>query len=128
VFPGHVGTIYQAQNARYLGRGTPRRLRLLPDGTVLSDRAVAKLVSRDHGWAYVARLLVAAGADEPGRDLRAWAGHWVPGLTRPTRHPGNHKYAWGLVPAAWRALPAGSPYPKWNHPTAKEITTPCPTL
>jgi hypothetical protein len=127
VFPGHVGTIYQAHNARYLGRGTPRRLRLLPDGTVLSERAIAKLVARDRGWAYVARLLVAAGAaEEPGGDLRAWAGQWVPRLTRPLRHRGNHKYAWALAAAARRALPAPLAYPKWNHSTLKEITA-CPT-
>jgi hypothetical protein len=39
VFRGHLGTIYRAHNARYLGRGTPRTLRLLPDGSVLSERA-----------------------------------------------------------------------------------------
>src|SRR5206468_2839829 len=38
VFPGHIGGIYQAFNGRCLGRGTPRTLRLLPDGTVFSDR------------------------------------------------------------------------------------------
>jgi len=32
VFPGHIGTIYQASNAEYLGRTTPRRVVLLPDG------------------------------------------------------------------------------------------------
>jgi hypothetical protein len=26
VFPGHIGTIYQASNAGYLGRTTPRRV------------------------------------------------------------------------------------------------------
>src|SRR5579875_1627310 len=26
IFPGHVGTIYQATNGRYLGRSTPRTL------------------------------------------------------------------------------------------------------
>ena len=40
VFGGHVGTIYQAHNAAYLGRGTARTLRLLPDGAVLSARAL----------------------------------------------------------------------------------------
>src|SRR5438552_2785809 len=42
VFGGHVGTIYQAHNGVYLGRGTPRTLTLLPDGSVLSDRAPQK--------------------------------------------------------------------------------------
>ena len=39
VMPGHLGTIYQAANAVYTGRGTPRTLTLLPDGTVFSDGA-----------------------------------------------------------------------------------------
>jgi hypothetical protein len=32
--------------------------------------------------------------------------------TRRVRHPGNHKYAWGLARSARRALPASLPYPK----------------
>src|ERR1700761_2642782 len=32
VFPGHIGRIYQAASATYCGRGTARRLVLLPDG------------------------------------------------------------------------------------------------
>lgn len=36
VFGGHIGTISQAHNAVYLGRGTARTHRLLPDGTVLA--------------------------------------------------------------------------------------------
>src|SRR5262249_15352444 len=42
VFPEHVGTIYQAHNAVYLGRGTARTLKLLPDGSALSPRAMQK--------------------------------------------------------------------------------------
>lgn len=98
VFGGHVGTIYQAHNAAYLGRSRPRTLRLLPDGSVLSDRALQKLRSGDKGWKYVAELLLAAGADEsPRSDLAGWARHWVPKLTRPSRHGGNHRYAWCLA-------------------------------
>ena len=47
VFPGHVGTIYQAKSAVFLGRGSPGTLRLLPDGRVLSKRALSKIRSRD---------------------------------------------------------------------------------
>ncbi|MFD4604344.1 hypothetical protein ACFWPQ_40805 [Streptomyces sp. NPDC058464] len=35
VFPGHYGTIYQAKGMDYLGKTRPRRLTLLPDGSVL---------------------------------------------------------------------------------------------
>lgn len=50
VFPGHVGTIYQAHNAAYLGRGTARTLRLLPDGSVFSARTAQKIRSQERGW------------------------------------------------------------------------------
>jgi hypothetical protein len=112
VFPGHVGTIYQAHNATYLGRATARTLRVLPDGTILSARAIAKLPARDQGWRYTTELLRRYGAPRPGRDLRAWAAEWVPALTRPLRHRGNHRYAWGLDKSARRSLPASLPYPK----------------
>lgn len=112
VFPGHIGTIYQAHNAVYLGRATPRTLRLLPDGSVLSARAISKLRSRERGWQHVAEQLCRWGADRPGRDLREWAARWIPVLTRPQRHAGNHKYAWGLERSVRRSLPASLPYPK----------------
>jgi hypothetical protein len=114
IFPGHIGTIYQAHNAVYLGRATPRRLRLLPDGSVLSDRAIQKLRSGEKGWRYTARRLVAAGADAPGPDMRSWGMHWLAQLTRVLHHGGNHRYAWGLAASIRRALPSSRPYPKWS--------------
>src|SRR5262249_56211241 len=65
VFGGHVGWIYQAHNAVYLGRGTPRTLKLLPDGSVLSPRAMQKVRSGERGVGYVVRLLCGFGAVEP---------------------------------------------------------------
>ena len=35
IFPGHYGTIYQAKGMDYLGKTHPRRLTMLPDGSVL---------------------------------------------------------------------------------------------
>ncbi|WP_247465837.1 Mom family adenine methylcarbamoylation protein [Streptomyces sp. XM83C] len=35
IFPGHHGTIYQAKGMDYLGKTRPRRLTMLPDGSVL---------------------------------------------------------------------------------------------
>lgn len=112
VFPGHIGTIYQAHNAVYLGRATPRTLRMLPDGSVLSARAISKLRARSKGWRYTAELLERYGAEKPSSDLGAWANRWIPAVTRPLRHHGNHKYAWGLDRSAKRLLPASQPYPK----------------
>lgn len=99
IFPGHVGTIYQAHNGRYLGRGTARTLRVLPDGTVLSARALQKIRSGSQGWRYSCRLLERFGAPPAPEDLNEralWLSTWMRQLTRSMRHPGNHKYAWSL--------------------------------
>lgn len=112
VFGGHVGTIYQAHNAVYVGRARAERLLLLPDGRTLHRRALSKLRAGDRGWRPVAAMLQSFGADEPGEDLRAWADHWVPKLCTSVRHPGNHKYAWTIGRRHRRHLPATAPYPK----------------
>ncbi|MGE5609082.1 MAG: hypothetical protein ACM359_07495 [Bacillota bacterium] len=116
IFGGHVGTIYQAHNAAYLGRSTLRYLRLLPDGTVLSARAIQKVRGKEQGWRYAAERLVAFGAEEPGSNLREWLSVWIPRLTRLWKHPGNHKYAWGLDRTMRQSLPASLPYPKQTTP------------
>lgn len=114
VFPGHVGTIYQATNATYLGRSKPETRRLLPDGTVVHGRALTKIRHRVRGCRYAAGLLVRHGATplHPDEDASAWVDRWVAALTRPLRHGGNHKYAWALRPRDRRRLPSGLPYPK----------------
>lgn len=112
VFSGHIGTIYQAHNAAYLGRGTARTLRLLPDGRVFSDRAIQKIRSGDKGWIYSAEQLQAWGAAPVEYETRReWLTEWLPRLTRTMRHPGNHKYAWGLQRHTRRSL-ASQAYPK----------------
>lgn len=114
VFRGHVGTIYQATNATYLGQSKPETRRLLPDGTVIHNRALAKIRKRDRGWRHCVDQLVAHGAERPhpNVDLRAWLAEVLPGVTRPLRHPGNHKYAWTLDRRARGHLPASQPFPK----------------
>lgn len=114
VFPGHLGTIYQAHNARYLGRGEAQILNLLPDGSVFNKRNKSKVRGREKGWQYAAALLEAAGAKplSATEDSARWLDRWLPKVTRSFRHPGNHKYAWGRTREAQRVLPAGLPYPK----------------
>jgi hypothetical protein len=112
VMPGHVGTIYQAHNATYLGQSRPDTLRLLPDGRVLSSRALAKLRKRDRGWRYVANQLEGYGAEPLLGDPKTWLATWLPVLTRTVRHPGNHKYAWTLQRRHRGHLPSSLPYPK----------------
>lgn len=112
IFGGHVGTIYQALNATYLGQAGPRTIRLLPDGSVMSARAISKIRARECGWRYAVAQLVAAGAQEPGADLRAWLTTELPRVTRTARHPGNHRYVWALDRRLRRHVSAGLPYPK----------------
>lgn len=114
VFPGHVGTIYQAHNARYTGRGDSRRLHLLPDGQVLSHRAVQKLRRDERGWHYVVEQLLRAGAPafpSDAGDRQAWVARALAAVTRSVRHPGNHRYCWPLDRRREIALPA-LPFPK----------------
>jgi hypothetical protein len=110
VFAGHIGTIYQAHNAAYLGRSKPRTLRLLPDGQVISDRTIQKIRARERGWEYGVGLLRRHGAAAPTGNIREWLTHWLSRLTRPLRHPGNHRYAWSLG-RRQRLIPVG-PYPR----------------
>ncbi len=113
VMPGHVGTIYQAHNAVYLGRSTARTLHLLPDGRVFSARAAQKIRRQERGWRYAVEQLVSAGARKPRGDLGAWLRRELGRIARRVRHQGNHKYAWALDRRlrASMAAPAGG-YPK----------------
>jgi hypothetical protein len=114
LFPGHVGTIYQATNANYFGRSAPRTLRLLRSGQTLAPRALTKIRKRERGHAYAEAQLVAAGAEplEKGECPYAWLERWLPRLTTPLRHTGQHRYAWALTKAGRRHLPEAQAYPK----------------
>lgn len=122
VHPGHIGTIFQAFNGTYLGRGTARTLRLLPNGTVLSDRAIQKIRAGETGRRYAAGQLESAGASPPDGDHAVWLNYWLPRVTRPLRHPGNHRYAWPFTRFAKRALPGSYPYPKFD-PLFRELVS-----
>lgn len=112
VFPGHVGTIYQAFNGRYVGRGTARTIALMPDGSVFAERTLQKLRKRERGWQGAVEQLRAFGAPAPRGDLGEWAKLWVRRLSRPLRHPGNHKYVWALAKRDRRHLRPALPFPK----------------
>jgi hypothetical protein len=118
VFPGHVGTIYQAHNGRYLGRATPRTLRLLPDGQVLSDRAIQKVRAGEVGWRYVVEQLERAGAPRFAGDRRDWLRVVLPLVTRKVKHAGNHRYAWPLDRATRKAAER---WPAQAYPKAPDL-------
>jgi hypothetical protein len=107
VLPGHVGFVYQALGAVHLGRSARRSILVLPDATVLSSRALAKVRAGERGHEYVERHLVALGADPrvAGADPRAWlAGALEVVGARSVRHPGNFRYAWAIGPPAQRRV------------------------
>lgn len=121
VFPGHVGTIYQATNAVYTGRGSPATKIVLPDGTTLANRAMSKVRKREVGADYVIDRLVGWGARPPtaAESPHAWLQEALSsiGATR-IRHQGNHRYAFrlGLTPRQRKRVvvaPFPQPYPKF---------------
>jgi hypothetical protein len=121
VFSGHIGTIYQSSNAVYLKRSTPRILKVLPDGSIFSDRAASKIRKAERGWRYAANILVKHGAMEPPSanphdpaPLKNWLTYWTNLLTRRLQHAGNHRYAWSLSDSI--TLPPSHQYPKWPNP------------
>jgi hypothetical protein len=112
---GHTGIIYQAFNGVYLGRGTARTLRLLPDGRALNDRGVQKIRKAERGWRSAAAALEAFGAEPPPEqheDRLQWLQSSLARFTRPVRHRGCHKYAWALTRAIRKQLPPSLPFPK----------------
>lgn len=116
--PGHVGTIYQAHNARYVGRSKAEWLWITRDGKILSPRTLSKLRNDDQGAAGAYAQLLRAGA--PARRISENIFRYVDralhdGPFTRVRHPGNHAYVWAVggrrretVSRLARALP----YPK----------------
>lgn len=120
VFPGHVGWIYQAAGAVFTGRGTARTLALLPDGTVLNERAAQKLRSEERGREYVERRLREQGAParRSGEDGAAYLRRALAAVgARQLRHGGPFRYAFRVgrtrrERAAVRIALPGRPFPK----------------
>ena len=120
VVPGHVGIVYQALSARWLGRSKADTLRLLPDGRAVHRRAMQKIRGEERGWEREVKRLQAYGAGPLDREPRAWVDYWLPRITRPLRHCGNHRYGWGLDKWARRAL--GPPNPgSYPSPAAGRV-------
>ena len=128
LFPGHIGTIYQAKGAEYLGRSTPRTLTVLPDGQILSARAAQTVRAGERGHHHVETRLVALGA-RPRRGATtgaAWLNQALDDLAAVRlRHPGNHRYAFRLgigrrARSQVRIAGDGRPYPKPAAATSEE--------
>ena len=113
VMPGHVGQVYQATNALYLGRATPRILLMTPDAEVISGRALSKIRQGERGKEYAeAQLARSSGcARRPGESSEAYVER-ATALLRRVKHPGNHVYLW--APRGTRTVDP-LPYPKKTH-------------
>ena len=99
VLPGHVGTIYQGFNGRYLGRSRAETEVLAPDGTIVDRRGLSKLRNGERSSRNVVARLIALGAPRPRlfeRDEDYVARALADGPFRSVRHPGKHVYAWSL--------------------------------
>lgn len=99
IMPGHLGTIYQASNARYIGRSRRRTLHLTRAGLVLNERTLSKLRTDDQGAAYAYEQIRAAGAPprRPLEDNHSYVARALAeGPFRAIRHPGNHIYVFAV--------------------------------
>jgi hypothetical protein len=110
--PGHCGTVYQALNGRFVGLSSARTLRLLPDGTVLSDRTIQKLRAGEPGTKRIRETLASLGVSLPSGAVGSELSSLLDQHTRSFRHTGNYKYAWPFHRSAERHLPPSLPYPK----------------
>lgn len=111
VMPGHVGTIYKAHSARYLGRSKAETKWLLPNGQTFHRRAMSKIKKGERGCGSAAARLQQFGAPAVDGDPSMWLATWLPRIARPVRHPGNHKYAWAVNNRMWRHMPPSRDYP-----------------
>ena len=104
--PGHIGNIYQAHNAHYVGRSTTGIRHHLPDGSGYDGQNLSK-VSRGPGtqgfdYSYHSLLTNVEGEPtgiSPRRSRESW-GDYVRRI-RSTElenrsHPGNLVYAWAI--------------------------------
>lgn len=98
-FKGHLGTLYAGAGMSLLGRGTPSKLHLLPDGTSINKRTISKIRNGESGWRYAAEILEGFGATacpEDSAERKLWLGEWLTCLTRPLSHPGCLKFGWSF--------------------------------
>lgn len=108
----HIGQIYQALNATYFGRASRSTLLLLPNGRVMSPRALSKIRRRERGHVYATAQLIKGGAPSPftGESGESYVAR-VSECFSKIRHRGNLAYGWRFDRHVKFKLPA-LPYPK----------------
>ena len=99
--PGHVGTIYQASNATYTGRITPRTV-WFHDGRMINEQLLGKVrTPGKEGHDYAVQTFVSWGARAPrrGQDMKVWLAQAKQQTgCYSQRHHGNHRYQFALHP------------------------------
>lgn len=123
--PGHFGVVYQATNARMVGRSKARTLVLTRSGLVISDRTLSKIRNDEVGADYAYRQLRAAGA--PARHFGESGQDYVRralkcGAFTRSRHPGNFVYCWAVGSASERKHYARGFLPALAYPKAVDYT------
>ncbi|MEU8927566.1 hypothetical protein AB0D10_42795 [Kitasatospora sp. NPDC048545] len=114
VSPSHVGHVYAVQGFAYLGRTRPRRLTVLPDATVLSDRAASKIRNDEAGHRAAEQRLVGFGARprQPEEDGGQWLDETLTAVgATMLAHGGNHRYVRATGPHCTRVTVAPTSYP-----------------
>lgn len=119
LFPGHIGTIYQASNAVMTGRSWPQTMTILRDGTTLNKRAKQKVRKQERGHAHVERKLVAHGARpmRAGEKPAVWLAEAIAAIGGTSlRHRGSYRYCFAIGTRSQRRRVrihgAPLPYPK----------------
>lgn len=119
IMPGHIGTIYQASNAIYLGRSSPETADLLPTGQVFNNKAKSKIRKQERGHGYAERELIALGAKpmRAGERPHAWLARALADVgSVKVRHRGKHRYGFAIGSKSQRRrlciAGAPMPYPK----------------
>lgn len=112
ILPGHIGTIYKAHNAIYLGRSARRVHCITQDGKVISPRMLSKIRNDEVGSNSALFRLEEIGAPQYGGGSRVdyIQRALVEIGARKFKHNGNHCYAWSLDKK--HHIEGGLPYPK----------------
>jgi len=119
--------------SRYVGRSSPRTDLVLPNGRLMSMRALSKIRAGDTGRRYAMNQIVSAGAEPPraAEDPPDWLVRLErEGILRRQRHPGNDVYVFPLAKSARlaaRAAPA-FPYPVLDRACLQGDVTALPLL
>lgn len=114
IMPGHCGMIYQALSATLRGRSTARQDSILPNGRIISPRAISKIRNQETGSVYAENQILEAGADP--RRLFEDPSEWIKrlqktGFLKTRKHPGNLVYTFSLTRNARKASLGKPEYP-----------------